>query len=83
MLTDKDLDQIADAFGLNRLDKIPVEDGSRPIKDGRVRLGDRIWWRGEYGPMQVTADRVNWDNILDFPELYSHAKPKTKLVYED
>jgi hypothetical protein len=78
MLTNEDLDQIAKVFGLDRLDS-PQE---LPVRDGIVKRGEGIWWRYCTDPEWVIADGANWDNILEYPQLYSHAKPKTKLVYE-
>jgi hypothetical protein len=44
------------------------------VSDGLVELSQKVWWKYEYGPMQVLAynDR---HNIRYFPELYSIKKP--------
>lgn len=60
-------------FNLNSLVK---------VKDGYVPLNGNVWWKDEDGPKPVSVSH-HLRNIKEFPELYSRAEPKYRLVYED
>ena len=76
--TESQLNELATAFGLKRVETLPV-------KDGRVARGETIWWRSAEGPIEVVADELdgNWQNIGAYPELYSRKKPRTRVQYLD
>ena len=73
LLTDEQLDQIAQVFHLNRHATIKV-------RDGFVAKDDRVWWWCESGPQQVSV--VNHlTNIQEFPNVYSIKEPQIKITY--
>jgi hypothetical protein len=57
---------------------------TREVFDGVVTRGAMVWWKGEDGPEHVsTSGHSHWNNLRNFPKLYSISKPATKLVYVD
>ena len=63
---------------------VRIEPESLPVRDGRVRQTDMVWWRHEREPMHVKADSgTHWDNIRDYPHLYQIEKPRMCMTYED
>ena len=78
--TKEQLQELAKFFDLPMPSK-PLREGSLAIKDGDVIQSETVWWRAELGPEKVIAGCGHWSNIREFPHLYSHEKPKTKLVY--
>lgn len=81
--TEDELDEIGEAFGLQR---VVIE--SRPVRDGRVKKGDLIWWRTLRGPEHVVSDSgSHWENIKNYPSCYQHSKPTgvapTGFIYDD
>ena len=73
LLTDEQLDQIAQVFNLNRRAIIKV-------RDGFVAPDDAVWWWCETGPQRVTAS-LHITNIKEFPNVYSIKEPQTKIIY--
>jgi hypothetical protein len=53
------------------------------ISDGWVHQDqeEKVWWKYEDGPELVEVS-WHWVNILQFPHIYSYAKPTFKLVYD-
>lgn len=72
-LTNEQLDQIAQVFGIQR--KATIK-----IRDGYVSLTDKVWWRSADGPQQVVAGN-HLINIGEYPGLYSIQKPEIKITY--
>lgn len=71
MLTQEDLNYIGRIFGL-----VPIEsEETYSVHDGKVKMGDKVWWAGEYGPERVIVDDSQIYNIKVFPEIYSIKKP--------
>jgi hypothetical protein len=75
LLTDEQLDQIADVFGIERK-------ATMKVRDGFVRPTDAVWWWCESGPQRVTAS-LHMANIKEFPNAYSIKEPRTKVTYID
>ena len=73
--TESQLRELETVFNLTRVKTLPV-------KDGRVSATQQIWWRSAEGPKRDIA-RVHWENIKEFPELYSLAEPKYTIQYID
>lgn len=71
--TEEQLKELEQVFDLKRINTLPV-------RDGRVRPTDQVWWRGAHGPELVSAE-VHWTNIEDYPDTYSRARPK--ITYQD
>jgi len=72
--TEEQLDELEKIFGLTRTNN------HLPIKDGIVVRSDTVWWKAETGPQHVPAAQ-HWPNIKDYPHLYSHKQPPTKVTY--
>jgi hypothetical protein len=75
LLTDEQLDQIAQVFNLNRKATIKV-------RDGFIAPDDMVWWWSENRPEKVIASR-HLENIKEFPNVYSIKEPRTKIIYLD
>lgn len=73
--TEEQLNEIATAFGLKREETLPV-------RDGVVTKNTMVWWRAEHGPQRVTAGK-DWQNILEYPDLYQLKEPSTRITYLD
>lgn len=77
--TAEQITELATIFGL----EIKEPDNILPVRDGVIRKGEMVWWRGDYGPAHVNSER-DWTNIRDYPALYSLAKPAIQsIVYRD
>ena len=50
------------------------------VSDGAVTPDCMVWWKSENGPVHGLA-LEHEENIKDFPEFYSIAKPKCKVTY--
>jgi hypothetical protein len=58
--------------------------GTIKVRDGYIKPGDMVWWRGEEGPERVNSNSSGHaHNILNYPQVYQIAEPKRKTVYED
>lgn len=75
LLTDEQLDQIAQVFGIKRKATIKV-------RDGFVETDDVVWWWCESGPQRVSTSN-HLSNIKEFPNAYSIKEPRTKVIYID
>jgi hypothetical protein len=73
--TEEELDEIGVAFGLTRVDTLPV-------RDGVVSKETMVWWRGEHTCERVKAER-DWINIRNYPQAYSLEEPNYRIQYED
>lgn len=73
LLTNEQLDQIAQVFHLDRKATIKV-------RDGFVSPDDVVWWWCENGPQKVSVS-IHMDNIKEFPNVYSIKEPRTKVQY--
>lgn len=53
------------------------------ISDGWVHPDqeEKVWWKCTDGPELVTVQQ-HWDNIGQFPHLYSYDKPTFRLIYD-
>jgi hypothetical protein len=81
LFTHAQLKELAEVFNLTFVSSKAM----LRVRDGFVFRDDRIWWRSNTGPQQVLA-KDDWENIQEFPELYSHAEPKVdfmQAVYRD
>lgn len=74
--TEEQLKELETLYGLVRAPNVLT------ISDGIVKPENKVWWKCEDGPILVTA-KHDWDNIKEYPELYSHAKPAIKITYVD
>jgi hypothetical protein len=73
--TEEQLEELAQAFGLNRVKNIQV-------RDGWASKDQLIWWRSVTGPEQCRAsDPEHAENIKKFPDAYCVHKPTFKVVY--
>jgi hypothetical protein len=56
-----------------------------PVRDGVVKKGDMVWWRGINGPEHVVAGDAggHWYNIETYPHAYQITPPRTKVEYLD
>ncbi len=73
-------DQIAE---LERIFGIKAREGAFTIRTGITYPGEKVWWRGELGPEQVVLEGSHLRNAKDFPQLYQHERPDTKVAYLD
>lgn len=62
---------------------VRIEPESLPVRDGRVRKTDMVWWRHDREPMHVKACGTHWENIREYPHLYQIEKPCMRMTYED
>lgn len=75
LLTQEQLNQIANTFGLQAKETFKV-------RDGIVAIDDKVWWRSSDGPEHVTV-RGSLRSIKASPDLYQIACPVATVVYED
>lgn len=52
-----------------------------PVRDGRVKLTDMVWWRNEDGPLHVLASDHE-ANIKKFPKAYQIKEPQVYKTIE-
>lgn len=45
-----------------------------PVRDGVVKVGEKVWWHCEEGPMHLRVEEGDC-NIADYPQYYSINKP--------
>lgn len=73
MLTQEDLEQIADVFGLTFVKK---EEETFRVRDGSVGLDDMVYWHGEGGlEHTLVSNPDHFQNLKSFPDAYSIQKP--------
>lgn len=73
--TESQLQELETIFNLKRVESLPV-------KDGRVSAAQYVWWHYKEYPQHILA-RTHWDNIKEYPGLYSINKPKYAIQYID
>ena len=73
--TEAQLQELEAMYGL-----IPLKAEARKVRDGTVRKGTRVWWRGEGGPECVVAEGEHWRNLKEYPNCYSIVRPKIQYV---
>lgn len=77
--TDEQIAELAAIFGL----EVKAPENILPVRDGVIRKGEMVWWRGDFGPQHVNSE-ADWINIRDYPARYSLAKPAIQsIVYRD
>ena len=83
--SERELSEIETVFGLFRINKPEPEPERLRIRDGEITFGEQCWWRSDRGPEFVMVTQANHrTNILEFPYLYSFAKPVViGVLYKD
>lgn len=76
MFTEEQLQELESIFNLKRATDV------LEVRDGFIAKGKMLWWRNALGPEKVASDQ-HWDNIKEFPEVYSIHEPKTSVIYLD
>ena len=71
-----DKDKINGLLLLLGMHDIPVLE----VSDGFVSKKSKCWWKSVDGPYVVSCEQ-DWDNIKQYPHLYSLEKPRFKLEY--
>jgi hypothetical protein len=66
---------LSEVFGIDATEEV------LKVSDGFVKKSSKVWWKYEFGPEHVKALEY-WDNIKDYPDLYSVKEPTYKVVYE-
>lgn len=85
LFTLAELKELATFFNLEMPVDHIVRAGLLPVRDGHVDKTDKVWWRSAQGPEHVLAgDSSHWQNISNFPHVYSLAKPSIITIeYRD
>jgi hypothetical protein len=76
--TQEQLDYLLDCHGLTA-DSL----GNIKVRDGYVRAGELVWWRGECGPERVTLEGSHLGNAYNYPLVYQISKPFIEVKYLD
>lgn len=76
--TEEELQELESIFGIKRVTNTIY------VRDGYIKEGDTVWWRGKDGPELVcSADPSHLPNIKKCPNAYQIEKPKMKFEYLD
>lgn len=65
---------------LYRKHNINIIDNLAVIKDGVIKDTELVWWKAADYPEKVHA-ATHWQNIKEYPHLYSIERPKFELKY--
>lgn len=78
LFTSEQLTELEQTFGLKRRQTFQV-------RDGRVAIGDKIWWRAPEGPKQQELTKALAYSVYFLSNYgeYQISEPQTELVYKD
>ena len=76
LFTEEQLQELETIFNLKRNTEV------MGVRDGFVTKNRMLWWRYVSGPQYVNSTE-HWDNIKEYPKLYSIGEPKTTITYVD
>jgi len=78
--TAEQLEFLSSHFNINVEDIEKEQKKTIRVKDGWVARDDKVWWKYEEGPKQVTLGDAHLHNVEEFPHLYSIKEPTYTLV---
>jgi len=77
LFTPEQIKELSTIFGIEPADPKSIA----KVRDGLIRKGEYVWWRGEYGPEFVKSDeKGHWDNVQEYPGMYSLSRPQVRYI---